>query len=213
MPALVIFGASGHARVIIDATRRLGTFHLVGILDSQRPAGDVVDGLTVLGADDKLPGLRSSHAGLVGVIGVGDNRQRRAVAESVLAGAPDFTFASVVHPAAVVAADVTIGAGAFLAAGAVVNTGSRIGNHAVVNTNAGVDHDCLVDDFAFVGPGAALAGTVRVHRNAFVGTGAAIAPNVTIGADAIVGAGAVVLQDVAPGTTVVGVPARPTTGR
>ena len=210
MQPLVVFGASGHARVIIDAARRCGGFELIGVSDSQRSAGDVVDGLTVLGPDSKLAELRAKHSSLAGIIGIGDNGQRRAVAEAIGARARDFSFATIVHPAAVVAADVEIGAGSFLAAGAVINTGTRVGMHAVINTNAGVDHDCLVDDFGFVGPGAALAGTVRVHRNAFIGTGAAIAPNVTIGADAIVGAGAVVLQDVAPGSTVVGVPARPT---
>ena len=43
----------------------------------------------------------------------------------------------------------------------------------------------------------------------FVGSGAKIIGGVTLGAGARVGANAVVLHDVAPGTTVVGIPARP----
>jgi sugar O-acyltransferase (sialic acid O-acetyltransferase NeuD family) len=213
MQPLIIFGASGHARVIIDAARRAKNFELIGILDSEHAAGHMVDGVRVLGSDEALSKVRGANVAVAGIIGIGDNRRRKAVAEAVLAKLPDFKFAAVVHPAAVVAADVVIGAGAFLAAGAVVNTGSRIGQHAVINTNAGVDHDNVIEDYGFVGPGAALAGTVRVLRGAFIGTGAAVAPNVTIGADAIVGAGAVVLQDVAAGATVIGVPAKPMTER
>ena len=209
MQPLVVFGGSGHARVIIDGARRCGTYELVGILDLQRPAGEMVDGLMILGGDAKLAELRAKRPSLSGIVGVGDNGQRRKVVEAILVAAKDFIFATVVHPAAVVAADVRIGAGSFVAAGAVINTGTRIGQHAVVNTNAGVDHDCLIDDFGFIGPGAALAGNVKIYRHCFIGTGAVITPNITIGADAVVGAGAVVLRDVAPGSTMVGVPAQP----
>ncbi len=48
-----------------------------------------------------------------------------------------------------------------------------------------------------------------VERGATVGSGATVLGGVRIGAGATVGAGAVVTKDVAPGTTVVGNPARP----
>jgi len=47
-----------------------------------------------------------------------------------------------------------------------------------------------------------------VKRGASIGSGATIMCGVTIGERAVVGAGAVVTRDVAPGTTVVGNPAR-----
>lgn len=48
-----------------------------------------------------------------------------------------------------------------------------------------------------------------VGRRASLGSGAVILGGVTIGEGALVGAGAVVTKDVAPGSTVVGNPARP----
>ena len=56
------------------------------------------------------------------------------------------------------------------------------------------------------------AGEVRgptIERGASIGTGAKVIGPVRVGAEAKVGANAVVVSDVAPGTTVVGVPARP----
>ena len=50
---------------------------------------------------------------------------------------------------------------------------------------------------------------VTIGRNVWIGGGAIILPGVTIGDDAIIGAGSVVTRDVAPGTTVIGNPARP----
>lgn len=50
---------------------------------------------------------------------------------------------------------------------------------------------------------------VRIGDGVHIGMGVRIMPGVTIGDDAVIGAGAVVTQHVEPGTTVVGVPARP----
>lgn len=52
-----------------------------------------------------------------------------------------------------------------------------------------------------------------VEDGASIGSGATILGGVRIGAGALVGAGAVVTRDVAPGTTVVGNPARALSGR
>ncbi|QZH76755.1 MAG: acyltransferase [Erythrobacter sp.] len=51
---------------------------------------------------------------------------------------------------------------------------------------------------------------VKIGNGVHIGMGARILPGVTIGDHAVLGAGAVVTKDVAAGTTVVGVPARPT---
>jgi maltose O-acetyltransferase len=50
---------------------------------------------------------------------------------------------------------------------------------------------------------------VTIENECLIGTGAVILQGLTIGRGATVGAGAVVTRDVAPGSTVVGVPARP----
>jgi serine O-acetyltransferase len=46
----------------------------------------------------------------------------------------------------------------------------------------------------------------------FIGAGARVLGDVTIGDHAVIGANAVVIHDVSPGTTVVGIPARPVRG-
>ena len=49
----------------------------------------------------------------------------------------------------------------------------------------------------------------RICRRASIGSGAVVLGGVTVGENALVGAGAVVTRDVAPGSTVLGSPARP----
>ncbi len=115
---------------------------------------------------------------------------------------------TIVHPRAVVGPDTTVGAGSVVLALAHVSSSCRLGRHVQVNYTASVGHDVLLDDFATVFPGANVAGGVHIGAGATVGSNACVLQGLSVGAHAYVGAGAVVTRDVAPGTTVVGVPAR-----
>ena len=203
--AIVVYGGSGHGRVVIEALRAGGAYEPVVVLD---PALEgEIDGVPVDG-DDAAPALRSGGvtAAAIGVGAVGDTALRRrlhAVAHEI-----GFDLPAVVHPRASVAATATLAPGSFVASGALVGPGARIGEGAIVNSNAVVDHDCLVGAFAHIAPGAALSGAVEVGADALVGTGAAVVQGVRIGAGAVVGAGAAVVADVPSGALAVGVPAR-----
>ena len=58
-------------------------------------------------------------------------------------------------------------------------------------------------------PGANISGGVVIGTGVLIGTGAQVLQYLHVGAGAIVGAGAVVTHDIPPGSTVVGIPARP----
>ncbi len=99
-----------------------------------------------------------------------------------------------------------------------------IGDLVVVQPGLYIAHGQIVaDGFIQIGPGVVLFPWVTLGlRSAYtgptigegvhIGSGAKVLGPITVGARAKIGANAVVLSDVAPGATVVGVPARPTTG-
>ena len=75
-------------------------------------------------------------------------------------------------------------------------------------------HDSVVGDFVTFAPRVACNGRSLIEDHAYIGTGAVMREGkagvpLTIGVGAVVGMGAVVTRNVAPGTTVVGAPARP----
>lgn len=203
--AVFVFGASGHAKVVIDIVERAGGARIDCIVDDD-PArhGARMLGYEVVGGREALLARRRSAG--TGIVAIGANPARRSVA--LWLASQGFDFAAARHPAAQVGREVRIGAGSVLMAGAVVNSDTRIGMHCILNTACSVDHDCDLGDAVHVAPGARLCGGVAVGAGAFIGAGAVIVPGRRVGADAIIAAGAVVLGDVPERAVVAGNPAR-----
>ncbi len=205
-PVLIV-GAGGHARVVLDLLRRVGRYEPAGFIDADPAmANTLIAGLKVFGAFNQLPHvvrLGIKHA----IVAIGDNRTRAGYAQK-LAGA-GVECIQAIHPAAVISDTAQIGRNVVICAGAIVGPDAVIGDSVLINHGAIVEHECSIGQAAHIAPGAKLAGRVRVGDFAFIGLGASVIQCLQIGEGAVIGAGAVVIRDVAPQTTVVGVPALP----
>jgi len=204
---VVIIGAGGHGRVVLDIFRAEGRHKIVGFLDADAAlVGSLIDDVEVLGPVNMLTRLKSRR--VTGVcIAIGDNRVRQQYATEVRSAGLEII--SAIHPSAVVASGSKLEAGVVVCAQAVVCVQARIGEASIVNTGAIVDHECVLAAAVHICPGAILAGRVRVGARAFIGLGARVIQCLEIGDDAMIAAGAVVVRSVATGTRVAGVPARP----
>ncbi len=206
-PKIIVFGAGGHAKVVLDVLEQMGSYVVVGLLDdSAQLHGTTRWGYKVWGGRDQFATLQ--RRGITRLfVALGDNRRRQFVFEE--AGKAGFELVSAIHPSAQIGGRVTIGAGSLLVAGTVVNVDSMIGENVIINTGATVDHDCRVGPHAHLSPGVHLAGGVVVGELTHIGIGAVVLPNLTIGRACVVGAGAVVRESVPDGAVVAGNPARP----
>ncbi|MGN6726503.1 MAG: acetyltransferase [Tepidisphaeraceae bacterium] len=203
---VILVGAGGHGKVVLDILQAMGKHRVVGFLDADPQLhGTQVAGVPVLGGINQLLKLRQQKV-RAAVISIGDNRVRHQYAAEAASAGLDLINA--IHPGAIVSKSARIGKNVVVAAGAVICTEASIDDSTIVNTAAVVDHECRIGRAVHVAPGALLAGRVQVEEFAFIGMGAKIIQCLTIGAHATVGAGAVVRTDVAEKTTVVGVPAR-----
>jgi len=206
---VVVLGAGGHARVLIDLLRQVGTPTPVAILDQDRSlVGVDLLGVPIVGDDDALERFDPTRTALVNGVGsVRDTARRQAV---FLRGRDrGFRFATLVHPTAVLAEGLDLGEGVLVLAGAVVNTGVRVGEDTILNTATVIEHDCTIGSHVHVASGAILAGGVTVEDGAHIGAGATVIQGVRIGLGAVIGAGAVVIDDIGADVVAVGVPARP----
>lgn len=201
-----IFGAGGHGKVVADLARALG-FVVAGFLeDGVAREGQPFYASHVESWERFLADQGAWATGML-ALGIGDNAGRERVLQQ--AETQGLKLVTLVHPRAVVSPTATIGAGTVVLATAVINADARVGRGVILNTGSITEHDAVVADFAHLSPNATLGGGARVGVRAHVGLGAVVLPRLAVGDDARVGAGAVVRSPVAPGTTVVGVPARP----
>lgn len=202
---VVILGAGGHARVLLEALRSLG----VPVMGFVAPSidGSRLGDVPWLGGDEVLSHL-DHRVEIVNGIGSTGHVDLR-VAVHATAKAANLPLRTVVHPRAFVDGSAVLGAGAQVLAGSVVGPGVHLGVDVIVNSGAIVEHDSVIGAHSHISPGAVLAGDVSVGEATHVGLGSRVIQGVTIGSRCVIGAGAVVLDDIPDGTTAVGVPARP----
>jgi UDP-perosamine 4-acetyltransferase len=203
---VIVWGAGGHGKVIVDALLASESCTVVGILDDDKAkAGTKVLGVLVSHSSADLKALSETLDFDHVVIGIGDNYARYKKFQQVKSRG--LKAMNVIHPSAHISRFVKLGVGITILAGAVINPGTVIEDNVCVNTAASIDHDNILEASCHIFPNATLTGGVRVGQFAYVGSGAVVAPNLILNKYSQVGAGAVVLKDVVEGALVAGVPA------
>jgi acetyltransferase EpsM len=197
---VVIYGAGGHGKVVLNSLKKAGQHAMRGWIDQNRTAPQA--GWPVLGGEAFLTPQTARGV----IIAIGDNNTRAAKAR--LARARGLQLVTVIDPQAMVAEDVIIGAGTVVMPGVIINPGARIGENTIVNSGAIIEHDCVIGDHVHISPGAKLAGVVRVGDYSHIGIGAVIIEELAVGVHTIIGAGAVVVRPIGDGVVAVGVPAK-----
>ena len=202
---LVIVGAGGHAKVVVELFRsQEHPYEIVGLTDLD-PQAKGVAGLPVLGADDVLDGLRAEGVEFAfPALGANALRGRTAIALRALG----FELPNALSRFSWISPSATLGDGVAVMAGAVVNAEASLGDLVIVNSGAVVEHDCRLGEGVHLGPGSAIAGGVSIGARTLLGVGASVIPGLTIGADVVVAAGACVTCDLPDAVMAAGVPAR-----
>jgi sugar O-acyltransferase (sialic acid O-acetyltransferase NeuD family) len=208
---LLIVGAGGFGRETAAAVHTINAvqpqWDLLGFVDDD-PAlvGREFEGARVLGSVDAGIAARPS-AHVVVCTGRPENYFSRFAIVRRLALAPE-RYATIVHPAASIAATAVIGRGSVVLAGTVATAQCRIGNHVAVMPVVAITHDDQIGDYATLACGVRLGGGVRVELGAYLGAGALVREALTVGAWSLVAMGAVVTRAVPRAERWSGVPAR-----
>jgi sugar O-acyltransferase (sialic acid O-acetyltransferase NeuD family) len=198
---IYLLGASGQAKVVFDLLDSLGV-KCAGLYDDAYEAGiQERNGFSLL---DKITAVenKETDAGFHVAIGINSIREKIARAKDQL------SYPVLIHPSAVIAKSANLAAGSICMAGSIIQAAAKIGKHCIINTKASVDHDCVLQDFAQVAPGATVCGNVTIGECSYVGAGAVIKQGISIGSHVMIGAGAVVIKDIPDNCMAVGNPAR-----
>jgi len=198
---VIVYGASGHARVLIDLMRLSGEFFPVAAIDDGISDAEVL-GVPVVGNSSLLSQLRSEgiERAALGIGSVTNHRARAKLYDRLVAAG--FTIPNLIHPRAMVEPSVMMGVGNQIFAGAVVGSAAKLGHNTIINSGTIVSHDCVIASHTHLSPGAILAGGVEVGENTLVGMGVTVYLGVRIGSNVVISNGSHIMKDVPDGSVV-----------
>ena len=194
---IIIYGAGGHAKAVMEMVQAIGAFRIAGILDDNAAlTGNSVLGIPVLGTRELLPrlveqGIRLAANGVGGIIDINIRMKLFDLLTSY-----GFAFPILRHPRAMVESSAQVFDGVQIFANAYVGSSTILHEKCMINTGAIISHDCEIGSFTHIAPGAMLAGHVHVGEKALVGMGVTTTIGIKIGSGARVGNGAILLADV-----------------
>lgn len=122
---MFLYGASGHAKVIIDILRA-GHESIEALFD------DNVEVTSLLGH----PVLRPSEVRGPLIVSIGNNRIRKRIVDTL-----SVEFGCAIHPLSIVSEFADIGEGSVVMQGSIIQVCAQVGRHCIINTGASVDHE------------------------------------------------------------------------
>ncbi|WP_163131694.1 acetyltransferase [Agarivorans sp. Alg241-V36] len=202
---LAVYGAGGHAKVVVEIARQLG-YQAISLFDERWQELGETEGCQVIGGWQDMLSHLASNPDCSAHVAIGNNstRLKRLQALKDL----DVKLPVLIHPKAYVCCSAHLGDGSVVMANATVSVGSSIGLGCIINHNSSVDHDVKLGDCVHICPGVNLAGEVQVGHETMVGIGSCVIQGIIIKERVFIGAGSVVVKDVKCAEKVYGNPAK-----
>lgn len=191
---MFIYGAGGHAKVILDILLSQN-IAVNGIIDDNTAITEFCKFKVQHGIPENL------HEELI--IGIGDNASRKKIAEQIKA-----KFGMVAHNSAIISSSAHIEMGTVIFHGSVIQAYTKIAEHVILNTACAIDHDCILEKYVHIAPHVTVCGNITIGEGSLIGAGAVIIPHIRIGKWCVIGAGSVIINDIPDYAIVAGNPAR-----
>ena len=190
---MILYGASGHAKVIIDTLEAIGK-EIDYVVDDDASIS------SLLGYEVRRDSGHYDSA----IVSIGNGKIRKEIVGRLEVK----EWVKAIHPKATVSPHSIIGEGSVVMAGAVINSGAVIGKHCIINTGATVDHDCVIGDYCHIAPGVNISGDTHIGEGTWVGVGSCVIQYLNIGKNCFIGAGSVVVKDLPDNVVAYGNPCR-----
>jgi len=207
MKNIIVFGAGEFGTLIQNVMSYNQGFQIAAFGDDNLDKTKITTGDVPLFNQGDLFQFAKENEIKTAIMAIGDNRVR-GVKYNLFKDA-GFEMLSIVHPKALIDTEVVYGDNVIIEMGTAIHTHSTIGNNVFLGGDAMIGHHNIIGNHVLVGGNVSFGGAVIVEDYVSIGVGASIKPGVRLGKGCTVGVGAAVVKDVAPGTTVVGVPAKP----
>ena len=152
MKKLLILGAGGYGKTVLDLAQQLGRYEKIAFLD------DGAAGPGILGSCKEYHTFADENTQIYPAFGNNEVRMYwlRILEEEGI------DIPTLIHPRAYVSPKAIIGEGSVVLPMAVVNTGVTVGSGCIINIGALIDHDSVIGDGTHLAPGAIVKAENRI---------------------------------------------------
>lgn len=174
--SLLILGAGGHGKVVLDVAESMQCYETIHFLDDGKEVGEEVLGHQVIGkiSECHLHSRNYTDA----IVALGNNEIRLKLTKKL--EDLGYYIPILIHSASVVSQYTNIKEGTVIMPQAVVNADAKIGKACIINTGAIIEHDCIVGDGAHIAYRAVLGGGAKVGCKVLVDMGSIVGRNIEI---------------------------------
>lgn len=206
---VLILGAGGHAKILIDIILKSTDYYLEAIIGQDCEPCDLVLGYKILKGDKHLLDYKRKNVNSVaiGIGGYTNNMKRKEMYYKLKD--MGFEIVNLIDPSATISPFAKLGDGVVVFAGVVINPDVVIGNNVIIATGSTIDHETIIEDHVLVSAGVTIGAGNLIKEGALLALGSNIISRVVIGQNSLVAAGAVVVNDIPDNTVVFGIPAKP----
>ena len=203
---LILVGFGGHAHVLLDIINLHPHLFCIGYVDKLKKEKNHF-GLEYFGDDEHFFSKKNNlDKKLINALVMKENCTLR---KNIYVSYKNhgYSFASLIHPSAIISECSHIQGGVQVCAGSIIQAQASIEANTIVNTGSIIEHDVLIGEHCHVAPGAVICGFSKIGNCVFIGANATVLPGISICDDVTIGAGAVVNKDITLPGKYVGVPA------
>jgi sugar O-acyltransferase (sialic acid O-acetyltransferase NeuD family) len=205
MKNVIVWGASGHAKVIKNALS--DDSKIIAYIDMYIPDKTFLQ-CPVYSSFERYLDSQDFEISTHFVIAIGGDKGKERILIKEKFEKYNILPTTVIHKTAWVDETAIIEEGAQILGMAAISAGVQIGAQTIINTNATIDHETYIGKGCHIMPAAAVARCVTIEDFCTVGTNATILPRLVLKKESIVGAGSVVTKNIEESLTVIGVPAK-----
>lgn len=209
MKDIIFWGATGQSIAIEEFISEVG-YKIIALFDNNKNVTSPFKGIPIYYQKEGFfkwkRSLESKEVFFITTIG-GEKGVSRCEISRFLIN-ENLKPATVIHPSAKIAKNASIAKGCQILINSTIGARAQIGKYVIINSASSIDHECVINEGAHIGPGAILAGCVKIGKFSFVGSNATVLPRISIGSNVIVGAGSVVTKNIPSNCVVIGSPAK-----
>ncbi len=159
-PKIVIIGAGGHGKVILDCIIAQGKYEVAGFVDDSIGINqNITEHYKIIATQDNLESLKNNIEYFI--VAIGNNQIREQLYKKIKTLLKP---ATIIHPSATIGMGVNADSGCVILSNVIINTYTNIGENTIVNSGVIIDHECNIGKHVHLSIGAIIGSNTSIEN-------------------------------------------------